>query len=312
MDISEIIRFFERLESSGGWFYDFLSYFIAIGLVLVFIIYLIRLWRGEINWLGQRAEEINETDSPQRDELENQVTKLIQENELLIKQINKKDRMIQKLTKEVKEVKQLYMELDERYEDETYTMSQIVYTAEEVATAIVNEEDFVKNKDDIYDNLLDYLINTIRGYREKSPRIVIHIPHFTKEGVLMHYAHSSGYSHRIKEYEPEIFGSAVGHAWRNNEVYYIPDVEEAGIEFDRNRQAKKKFRSLLCVPLSAGQDFSTCIGVLSLTGEPVNAYEKIERERVVLFSKLLYPLIYFDLVRKGVSANGLGSQESKT
>ncbi|SFJ15141.1 GAF domain-containing protein [Thermoflavimicrobium dichotomicum] len=314
MDFSGILEFFEQLEASGGWFYDFLSYFVAVGLVFLFIIYLLRLWRGEINWLGQKIEDPNipELSLKEREELESQISKLIQENELLLKQVNKKDRMIQKLNKEINEIKKLYIELDEKYADETYTMSQIMYTAEEVAAALVDEENFLVNKDDIYDNVLDYLINTLRDYREKNPRIVIHIPHPEKEDVLVHYAHSGGHSHRIKEYEPPIYGSAAGRAWRNNEVYYIPDVEDSQAEYDRKMNSSKQYRSILSVPLSIGQDKSTCIGVLSLTGKPVDAYEKIEIERVVLFSKLLYPLILMDINRKGVIQDGFGSEKSKT
>jgi hypothetical protein len=51
-------------------------------------------------------------------------------------------------------------------------------------------------------------------------------------------------------------------------------------------------------------DESTKIGVLSITGTPVAAYEKIEIERVLLFSSLLYPLVYMDVKRREFFSDG--------
>ena len=65
---------------------------------------------------------------------------------------------------------QLYEELDEKYAGETYFMSQIMYTKEEVNLAMANRENFYLNRDDIYKNLFDYLVNTIKGF-EKSVHV---------------------------------------------------------------------------------------------------------------------------------------------
>ncbi len=306
MDLPEILELFEHLEQNVGWFYDFLSYFVAIGLVLLFLIFIVRLWKGEVNWFGRKKECPSQPNSTpeERAELEQLIEQLQQE----CKQLNQ---AVQEKKEEIAEIKKLYIELDQCFADETYTMSQIMYAAEEVATALALREDFYLHKDDIFDHLLDYIINVLKGFREKHPCIVIHVPHSQQEDRLVHYAHSSGFGHQVKQYEPKIYGSAAGRAFRNNEVYYIPNVDDPEVEYERKPFSKKKYKSLLCVPLSAGFDKSTCIGVLSLTGKPVAAYEEIEIERTILFSKILYPLIYMD-TKKGASWNGSHSSESKT
>jgi hypothetical protein len=214
MGILDILEFFEQLEESVGWFYSFLSYFVSVGLVLLFIIYVIRLWQGKVNWFGSRKDCPSEQDpAPQEGvELEKLVEQLQQECKELHQAIQEKE-------KEIAEIKKLYIELDRCYADETYTMSQIMYAADEVASALVLGEDFYLHKDDIFDHLLDYIINVLKNFREKQPCIVIHVPHPLLADRLIHYAHSSGFGHQVKQYEPSIFGSAAGRAFRSNEVY---------------------------------------------------------------------------------------------
>lgn len=304
MKISDLFSLLDKLDASVGWFFDFLSYFFAAVLILVFLVYLVKLWRKEINWLGQPI--LPELENVQHEDN----TELLKINAILTKELEEAMTELAKAKKEVETLHSLCQELDQKYDDETYTISQIMYTASEVAAAMYDLDNFFENRDDIYDNLLDYLINTLRGFREKNPRIVIHTKHPSKEGHLIHFAHSSGYTHRVKEYTPPIHGSAAGRAWRTQDVYYLPDVESDEYEYERKPKSSRIYRTLLCVPINVGTEFNSCIGVLSLTGTPVNAYEKIEIERVVLFSKLLYPLILTDLRKREVKTHPeLGSEK---
>ncbi|WP_044639926.1 GAF domain-containing protein [Risungbinella massiliensis] len=280
--ISDLFSLFEKLDKSGGWFFQFLSYFFAGVLITVFVVYVIRLWKGEINWLGQPTQELIEGEG---------TSELVASHELLRKELEAATEQLALAQEEAQMLKSLYDELDQKYDDETYSTSQIMYAASEVSLALYDQPNFLKNRDDVYDNLLDYLINTLKDFREKSPRIVIHVKHPNQEGLLVHFTHSSGFTHRVKEYMPPIFGSAAGRAWRTQDLYYIPDVESSEYEYERKARSSRAYRTLVSVPISAGTEPDSCIGVLSLTGTPVNAYEKIELERVVLFTKLLFPLI---------------------
>ncbi|SEN30502.1 GAF domain-containing protein [Lihuaxuella thermophila] len=318
MSTDDLLKIAETFDKNTGWFLDFLGYFVAIGLVATFLVHFYRYATGQSDWLGRSTNDTSQLTQIQLDslrkekeEIERKMIQLESEIQDLVTLLKEKEADLEEKTQEVIEmvheietIKSLYEELDEKYDDETYAMSQVMYTADEVASAIANEENFRQNRADIYINLLDYLINTIKGFREKNPRVVIHIKHPKKDDVLVHYAHSSGHSHRVKDYEPPIDNSAAGRAWRTNEVYYVPDVEDPQYEYDRKAHSNKYYRTILCVPLKAGADPSTRIGVLSITGKPVDAYEKIEIERVMLFARLLYPLIYMDTKIREVSTYG--------
>ncbi len=301
--VEDLIKLVEKLLVDGGWFSDFFKIIFAITLVLIAIIYLYRFSTGKSDLLGRSKEE-GEQAKPSVKNLEEQIKQLQTEKLELEKKAESLNEETNRLNQMLNESTQLYEELDEKYADETYFMSQIMYTKEEVNLAMANRENFYLNRDDIYKNLFDYLVNTIKGFREKRPRVVIHVRHPEKPDRLIHYAHSSGHSHRVREYEPLIDESAAGRAWRTNQIYYIPDIEAEHCEYDRKVNNKKYYRSILCVPLKAGDDKSLRIGVLSVTGEPANAYESIEIDRIVLFASLIYPLVYLDVKQKEVSLHG--------
>jgi hypothetical protein len=322
----DLIRLLEILNDSSGWFLNFLAYIVAAGLVVMIIIHLYRYATGKNDWMGRNLEETDqggqvtliqlERCQEENDELEKKVILLEQERKELLELIKEKEleitkgkRQVNKLTQEINTLRQLYEELDNRYDDETYTMSQIMYTADEIATAIVEEEHFRQNRDDIFMNLLDYLVNTFKGFREKNPRCIIHVKH-PEEDCLIHYAHSSGHSHRVKFYRPPIIGSSAGKAYRTNELYYVPDVENLEYEYDRKELSRKVYRTILCVPIKAGSLDGKTIGVLSVTGTPVDAYEKIEIERAILFASLIYPLIHIDLNKRKETGDEPDSEAS--
>ncbi|MBA4496373.1 GAF domain-containing protein [Paenactinomyces guangxiensis] len=318
MSIEDLLKIAETVDKNTGWFLEFLGYFVAIGLVATFIVHFYRYATGQSDWLGRSTDDNSQItqiqlDSIRKDkeevdrklvQLETEIQDLLEILKEKEAEIDEKNQELMDTIHEMEALKGLYEELDSKYDDETYATSQIMYTVEEVAAALANEGNFKRNRGDIYINLLDYLINTIKGFREKNPRVVIHIKHPERDDVLMHYAHSSGHSHRVKDYHPPIEGSAAGRAWQTNELYYVPDVEDPQYEYHRKEQSNKYYRTILCVPLKAGTDKSTRIGVLSITGKPVDAYEKIEIERVMLFASLLYPLIYMDTKIREVSTYG--------
>ncbi|MDQ0417024.1 GAF domain-containing protein [Croceifilum oryzae] len=294
MNWDAIFEFFKTLDENGGWFFDFLSFLVAGTLAVIVLIYFYRLARGDIDWFGRKIidqESIEETEKIKM-ELQEQLTVVKSENAQYTQ-------VIQEQSKKLTEIQNLFTELDSKYDDETYFTSQVMYAAQEVAAAIAATNEFEGNRDDTFDYLLDYLINSLKGFREKNPRIVIHVQHSKSTEKLSHYVHSSGHSPRVKEYEPIIDGSAAGRCWRTNKIYYIPDTEQDSIEYERIELVTKQYRSLLCIPIHAGPDKSKRIGVMSLTGREVHAYEQIEIERAVLFSYLLYPLIYTDLKNRG-------------
>ncbi|MFC7442501.1 GAF domain-containing protein [Laceyella putida] len=322
----DLIKLAEIFDKSSGWFLDFLAYIVAIGLVAMLVIHIYRFATGKNDWMGRSLDEMDqggqmaliqlERCREENEELEKKVVLLEQERQDLLELVKEKEGMIEKqkkslvkMSQEIKTLKELYEELDNRYDDETYTMSQIMYAADEIAAALVEEKHFRQNRDDIFMNLLDYLVNTFKDFREKNPRVIIHVKH-PEEDVLVHYAHSSGHSHRVKLYQPPIMGSSAGVSYRTNEVYYVPDVESVEYEYDRKELSRKVYRSILCVPIKAGTLEGKTIGVLSITGMPVNAYEKIEIERAMLFASLIYPLIYIDLRKRKESENGPDTQTS--
>lgn len=319
--MEDLLRIAEIFDKNTGWFLDFLVIVVSIGIASTLVIHIYRFATGKSDWMGRSTEEKEPNEQmaliqlenchKENEELEKKLVLAENERIKLAERLNELDTNLQqkketilRLTEEVHMLKELYEELDARYDDETYTMSQIMYTADEIAAAIADEKRFQANRDDILMNLLDYLVNTFKNFREKNPRVVIHTIHPTRKDVLIHYAHSSGHSHRVREYQPPIFGSAAGRAWRTQNVYYIPDIEDPKYEYDRKEFSRKVYRSILCIPLRAGTIRFTDIGVLSITGTPIHAYEKIEIERAMVFASMLYPLIYFDLKNRGVLRDG--------
>lgn len=322
----DLIKLAETFDQSSGWFLDFLVIIVAVGLVAMLAIHLYRYATGKNDWMGRKIDETDQNGQmvliqlercrEENEELEKKIVLLEQERKDLLElvkekeaEIEKRKKRLVKMSQEMNILKQLYEELDSRYDDETYTMSQIMYAADEIAAALVEEEHFRQNRDDIFMNLLDYLVNTFKDFRDKNPRVIIHVKHPEKD-VLVHYAHSSGHSHRVKLYQPPIMGSSAGMAYRKNEVYYVPDVEEMQYEYDRKELSRKVYRTILCVPIKAGTLEGKTIGVLSITGTPVDAYEKIEIERAILFASLIYPLIYIDLNKRREKENGTNAQTS--
>lgn len=312
----DLVTMLELIDKNSTWFFDFFVIILAIGITATLFIHIYRFATGKNDWLGRNLNEGDQnsqmaliqldTCRKENEELEKKVLLLENDRQELMELLKEKENRLEQLkaalkkSKEETEIlKNLYEELDRKYDDETYTMSQIMYTAEEVAAAIVDQERFRQNRDDIFMNLLDYLVNTLKNFRLKNPRVIIHVKHPEKNDVLKYFAHSSGHSHRVKIYEPPIYGSAAGHAWRTNEVYYVPDVEDPSYEYDMKTHSRKVYRTVLCVPIKAGNYEPTKIGVLTITGAPVNAYEDIEIERATLFASLLYPLIYMDLKYRG-------------
>jgi hypothetical protein len=312
----DLLKLFEIFDKNTGWFFDFLVIVVSISIAILIGIYLYRFASGKIDLMGRKMEEPNqqsqmaliqlESCRKENEELEKKQVLLEQERQELLDLLKEKEQELgknaanlKKAVQEIEILKGLYEELDAKYDDETYTMSQIMYTADEVAAAIANEERFNQNRDDIFMNLLDYLVNTLKNFREKNPRVIIHVKHPNQKERLTHYAHSSGHTHRVKIYEPPIYGSAAGRVWRTQDVYYVPDVEDQQYEYDQKEHSRKVYRSILCIPLKAGVSHSNIIGVLSITGTPVNAFEKIEIERSLIFASLIYPLIYIDLKRQG-------------
>ncbi len=319
----DLITMLELLEKNSAWFFDFFVIILAVGISATLLIHIYRFATGKSDWLGRDLNEGDQSSQmaliqldtcrKENEGLEKKVLLLENDRQELMDLLKEKENQLDqqkiqlaKSKEEIEILKNLYEELDQKYDDETYTMSQIMYTAEEVAAAIVDQKRFRQNRDDIFMNLLDYLVNTLKNFRLKNPRVIIHVKHPEKSDVLAYFAHSSGHSHRVKIYEPPIHGSAAGHAWRTNEVYYVPDVEDRSYEFDLKTHSRKVYRSILCVPIKAGNYEPTKIGVLTITGAPVNAYEDIEIERAVLFASLLYPLIYIDLNNRG-EKNGTGT-----
>lgn len=308
----DFITMLELLDKNSAWFFDFFVIIVAVGISATLLIHIYRFATGKNDWLGRNLDGGDQnsqmaliqldTCRKENEGLEKKVLLLENDRQELMDLLKEKENQLDqqkaqlaKSKEEIEILKNLYEELDQKYDDETYTMSQIMYTAEEVAAAIVDQKRFRQNRDDIFMNLLDYLVNTLKNFRFKNPRVIIHVKHPEKNDVLAYFAHSSGHSHRVKIYEPPIHGSAAGHAWRTNEVYYVPDVENQSYEYDLKTHSRKVYRSILCVPIKAGNYEPTKIGVLSITGAPVNAYEDIEIERATLFASLLYPLIYIDL-----------------
>jgi hypothetical protein len=312
----DLIELLEMLNKNSGWFFDFLVIIIAVGLTATLVIHIYRYATGKNDWLGRSLEEGDQnsqmamiqldTCRNEKEELEKKVLLLEQDRQELMDLLKEKDQQIDqqntqlaKAEDEIEILKSLYEELDSKYNDETYTMSQIMYTIEEVAAAIADQNRFRQNRDEIFMNLLDYLVNTLKNFRKKQPRVIIHVKHPEKNDVLVHFAHSSGHSHRVKIYEPPIHGSAAGRAWRTKEIYYVPDVESPDYEYDQKKNSRKVYRTILCVPIKAGMMEPTRIGVLTITGAPVDAYEDIEIERAALFASLLFPLVYNDLKHRG-------------
>jgi hypothetical protein len=100
----------------------------------------------------------------------------VKEEELI-----EKEQKLAELIQELDVLKGLYEELDARYDDETYTTSQIMYTADEIAIAIADSVLFEENRDDIYMNLLPHLEhNRFRSCATPCPphcqKQVVHIP----------------------------------------------------------------------------------------------------------------------------------------
>ncbi|MBA4603630.1 GAF domain-containing protein [Thermoactinomyces mirandus] len=319
----DLIKMLELLNENSGWFFDFFVIVVAVGISATLLVHIYRFATGKSDWLGRSLDGGDQSSQmaliqldtcrKENEELEKKVLLLENDRQELMdllkekkNQLEQKKVQLTKFKEEIEMLKNLYEELDQKYDDETYTMSQIMYTAEEVAAAIVDQERFRQNRDDIFMNLLDYLVNTLKNFRYKNPRVIIHVKYPEKNDALVHFAHSSGHSHRVKIYEPPIYGSAAGRAWRTNEVYYVPDVEDPSYEYDLKTHSRKVYRTILCVPIKAGNYEPTRIGVLTITGSPVNAYEDIEIERATLFASLLYPLIYIDLNKRG-DKNGTGT-----
>ncbi|MBD1371509.1 GAF domain-containing protein [Hazenella sp. IB182357] len=314
--MEEFLDFIDLLEKSNSWFLEYLGYLVAVSLAVLIAIHLYRFYKGENDWLGNPLGDQQQGGNPTAEiellrkeylDLEKKFSQLETENwsikenlQMQSDVILQKKKQLQELGSKYHTLKELYKALDKKYEDETYTISQIMYTADEMAIAIQDEKAFIENRIDIYRNLLDYLTNTLKDFRDKNPRVIVYVKTKHQDDKLIYLAHSSGHSHQVKEYSPPIEGSAVGIAWRNGEVNYIPNMMECNCEYDKQEALDENYKSLLCVPLKAGIHTPRKIGVLSLAGTLQDSFDKTEIERVLLFSSLLFPLVYIDLKREGL------------
>ncbi|WP_124727414.1 GAF domain-containing protein [Staphylospora marina] len=314
--MEDLLKLLDRFDQSSGWFMDFLALVMAAAVVAMLGIHIHRFATGKTDWLGRTPQEEDasgqvalmqlEVCRNENEDLKKQLALSLAENQDLLRLLKEFEQETETLKnrletsdKKVAALKELYEELDRRFADETYTMTQIMYAMDEINLAVSNPEYFERNRVDVCMNILDYLINTIKDFRSKQPRVTIHVRHPDRDDVLIHYAHSTGHNHWVKRYQPPVDGSAAGKAWRTGTPVYIPDVNEPGVEYHRKEHSQRLYRSILSVPIIAGNELSTRIAVLTMTGAPVDAFDKTEMERVLLFASLLYPLIHMDLGRRG-------------
>lgn len=311
--LNELSKLLEMLFHQGGWFTQFFQYFVSAGLVILFLLYIYQYATGKTDFLGRPREQQQDPSASilrlehlqlVKDELEEKVTLLEKERHDLMeemKEINDQNEALEnqykQLNEELKRFQQENQKLEENLQNEIYTFTQIMAAVNEVISAIVYWENFQQNRDDIYMNILDSMIGTMTKFRLKDPRVVIHVSHPLNENYFCHFAHSSSHTHRVKQYEPPKHGSAAGRAWRTNQVYYVPDVTSDKYEYERKEGSRKLYRTILCIPLMIGDDEKTKLGVLSMTGYTPDAYSERDMETVILFTKLLYPLVYWELKR---------------
>lgn len=308
--LNELSKLLDVLFHQGGWFTQFFQYFVSTGLVILFLLYIYQYATGKTDFLGRPREQQDATASIFRlehlqmikDELEEKVALLEKERRDLLKEIKEINHeyeilgdQYKQLEEELKRYKRENEKLEENLHNEIYTFTEIMAAVNEVISAIVYWENFQQNRDDIYMNILDSMIGTMTKFRLKDPRVVIHVSHPVNENYFCHFAHSSSHTHRVKQYEPPKHGSAAGRAWRTNQVYYVPDVTSDKYEYERKEGSRKLYRTILCIPLIIGDDEKTKLGVLSMTGYTPDAYSDRDMETVILFTKLLYPLVYLEL-----------------
>ncbi|SHE38085.1 GAF domain-containing protein [Seinonella peptonophila] len=308
--MEEIFRVFNILFQDGSWFAEFFKYFVSIALVTLFILFAYQYATGKTDVMG-RPQDGDETpasiyriETLQRikDELEEKVVLLERERKELTTElvnVNRHYKDQQSKNKELEQtlrlVKKSNETLKKEIDNEMYVFLQIMGAVDEIAAAIANWSNFLKNRDDIYVNILDYMISTMKDFRKKDPRIVLHVEHPKYEDRFIHFAHSSSHTHRVKQFEPLKHGSAAGYSWRENQVYYVPDVNDDSYDYQRKSQSRRHYRTVLCVPLSIGNDDETKIGVLSVTGYTMDAYTDKDIETVILFVHLIYPLVWLEL-----------------
>lgn len=309
MNINGLLDILEFFDKENEWFLRYLSWVLMLAIAMGLAIHLYRFAKGKINIWGKsmnqcRVENIlkNQLLDLQKDKkiIEDILSDCKRETLSLEEELLEKTKTIKESKEHIQKLESLYEEVDAKYNDETYVTSQIMFTAEEVSYAISNIDDFNENRADVYKNLLDYLVNMMGEFRETSPRIVMFIPDPNDETRLKHYTHSSGYPHHISKYTPPVYGSAAGKAWRKNQPYYIPDITQGEHEFEFKKNIEDiKNLTLFCAPIKAGTNPCANLGVLCISGKPANAFDQTEIERVLLFTSIIYPLMYVDVKIKG-------------
>jgi hypothetical protein len=254
MDMADdLLKIAELFDRNSGWFINFLVYVVAVGIVATLVIHLVRFAKGKVDWLGRVIEEQNpsatqmvqiqlELCRKEHEELELKLLRAETERAELMKQLKvKEEELIEKeqklaeLIQELDVLKGLYEELDARYDDETYTTSQIMYTADEIAIAIADSVLFEENRDDIYMNLLPHLEhNRFRSCATPCPphcqKQVVHIPSRVENN------HSNEHNETGHPAFPDAgHGSPLWDSFPGNFSWYLQDSPTWNITAKNNR-----------------------------------------------------------------------------
>jgi hypothetical protein len=199
----------------------------------------------------------------------------------------------------LKEALLLIDEQDGILKENTHTINQAMNAYKWVSWCFCHFEGFLEEPEGIYQTIMDCLISTIKHHRDLNPRMAIWVENEEEPGMLKCLA-AYRHSPQVKQRRPRIHESSAGLAWLTKKEYYVPDTYDPQYVFERYEYREDpEFRSLLCVPILCEKGKETVrIGVLSITGIPKDAYNeenpesKAVRDRVTLWSGILFPLIY--------------------
>lgn len=182
----------------------------------------------------------------------------------------------------------------------TNVLTELSYVAGEVAKALATDDGLLKEKTEVYRDLLSALANMLEGSQTQNHQITLFIPHKEDTTKLQHYAHCIGCSDEVINYAPAINGSAAGKAWRTNKPYYLANVAEEKTDFEYKGATDQPIvnNTIFCTPITASENEDHRLGVICVSGIPVDACSQADKEHIMLFAKLIYPLMHRELTAK--------------
>lgn len=153
---------------------------------------------------------------------------------------------------------------------------------------IENKDECEKHALKVFDMVVEQIPVCLKRARSINHRCAIFVPDHQQPEYLK-ILEGSGFSVDGKEKLRLDMDTLAGLAYRTGEVQYSPDVTKDE-RFKPHPKARRKYHSLLCVPIKSGKHV---FGVLSVDGSDIDCFTEDDKQYVQLFATqiaIIFPL----------------------